>query len=37
MAGPPTTLAFYGSLRDSADEQREFLALARKTADSKDE
>jgi GTP cyclohydrolase I len=37
IAGPPTTLAFYGSLRDSADEQREFLALARKTADSKDE
>lgn len=37
IAGPPTTLAFYGSLRDSADGQREFLALARRTADSKDE
>ena len=37
IAGPPTTLAFYGSLHDSADGQREFLALARRTADSKDE
>ena len=37
MAGPPTTLAFYGSLRDSADEQREFLALTIKSTDSKDE
>ncbi|SON59940.1 GTP cyclohydrolase 1 [Mycobacterium simulans] len=29
FGGPKTTLAFYGSLRQSADEQREFLALTR--------
>jgi GTP cyclohydrolase I len=29
FGGPSTTLAFYGSMRHSADEQREFLALAR--------
>ncbi|ORW88093.1 hypothetical protein AWC27_14620 [Mycobacterium szulgai] len=30
FAGPKTTLAFHGSLRHSATEQREFLTLARK-------
>lgn len=30
FGGPKTTLAFYGSLRHSAAEQREFLTLARK-------
>ncbi|CAM3236955.1 hypothetical protein BST27_27770 [Mycobacterium intermedium] len=29
LAGPTTTLAFYGSFRHSADQQREFLTLAR--------
>lgn len=29
IAGPTTTLAFYGSFRHSASEQREFLTLAR--------
>ncbi|WP_172831661.1 GTP cyclohydrolase I [Mycobacterium asiaticum] len=29
LAGPTTTMAFYGSMRDSAEEQREFLTLAR--------
>lgn len=28
-----TTMAFYGSLRRSAEEQREFLALARKNSE----
>lgn len=29
LAGPTTTMAFYGSMLDSADQQREFLTLAR--------
>ncbi len=29
FGGPSTTLAFYGSMRHRADEQREFLTLAR--------
>jgi GTP cyclohydrolase I len=28
LAGPTTTLAFYGSMRDNADQQREFITLA---------
>ncbi|OBK17137.1 hypothetical protein A5636_23825 [Mycobacterium asiaticum] len=30
LAGPTTTMAFYGSMRDSADEQREFLTMTRR-------
>ncbi|ORA17433.1 GTP cyclohydrolase I [Mycobacterium asiaticum] len=37
LAGPTTTMAFYGSMRDSAHQQREFLTLTRKTTESKDE
>lgn len=29
LAGPTTTMAFYSSMRDSADEQREFLTRTR--------
>ena len=28
LAGPTTTMAFYGSMRDNADQQREFITLA---------
>lgn len=28
LAGPTTTMAFYGSMRDDADRQREFITLA---------
>ncbi len=28
LAGPTTTMAFYGSMRDNAEEQRDFLTLA---------
>lgn len=28
LAGPTTTMAFYGSMRDDADQQREFITLA---------
>lgn len=34
LAGPTTTMAFYGSMRDSADEQRELLTRTRQRATS---
>ncbi len=34
LAGPTTTMAFYGSMRDNADQQRQFLTLARRKKSS---